>query len=127
MKHRVTNTHDSPYGIHDVNGVVRVIQPGKSMDIELSEAEAAELMRGKGVLKVSRQRVALRDDQDNQENDDGESEADSAESESESDTGAEAGSTGVVAPAGNAPGKGQRVVNVPRGGRRGRKGPASGR
>ena len=61
MRYLVSNTHGSPRGIHDAGGVVRVIKPGKSLEVDLTDDVAAEIISGRGYLKVSRQRVEIRD------------------------------------------------------------------
>ncbi len=65
MKHKVTNTRRSPYGVHDASGTVRVIQPGQSVVLELSDETAAEIIGGKGALRAERERserVEVRDE-----------------------------------------------------------------
>ena len=129
MKYRLTNTHDSPLGVNCEDGSVRVIQPGKSLDVELSDAEAADIISGRGPLKASRQRAAVQNVADvHDPSASKESDAAGVDAAEESEP-AEAGDSGVVVPEGNKPRKARQVLALPKGKGKGgkKKGPASGR
>jgi hypothetical protein len=57
----LTNTKNSPRGVFDAHGEVHVVNPGQSLEVELSEQEAAELMRGGGAFRVTRHKVEIRE------------------------------------------------------------------
>lgn len=53
---RVRNTHTAPVGIYDAKGRCVMVQPQESVEVDLTDGEAAATIRDNGYLKCERVR-----------------------------------------------------------------------